>query len=649
MAAYNPNTFWGLSTFVGGESEDIKYGGKYMYDYGRHIDVRSSPYKFTVLPGMQKTSGSVVTDLILDMTQVPNGNRYAVGDSGNVYLVTTANVWSRQFNIGEKSGGGIYYRPDADCIYITGQTKIARIKTVSTNPIPQVNWFANGISSSSECYMTGGPNTYPVPLVTSESTTNMRTFVSDIEPLYQIGVKIIVKGTGDWTLTLHDDANNLLGTSTVSNANLINGGVNYFVFSTPIRLSVSPNNITFTSSGGRTYHFHLTSTVADGTIATTTANSLQDCDMELWATALVPTINGLHTIYQFAQYTLFGNEKYIAAYEPLQDNPTTADFLRHRITMPPGYESNGFAQISLYCAATFEQRSSDTTQDFQAGKMLLWDGIQTTYNNWFDIPEGSPEAIYSTKNVLYLIADGALYTSTGDQPVKLRTFRNTSTTYSNTANATHVNPHMMTVRNGVLLMGYPSLTTNQSLEHAMYEYGSISSQYPVSWTTSYTMSTGSILNNGTNNLHIGFIANFGDTLYMSWRDDSQGPNTYGVDMINSSSPPASDFQIQLLYFDDGTPYKEKLAKKALSIWNSLPVGVSIDMKYMLNDDGVWHYMTDDGTLPTTTGVVATVTIPQQFISMRVGLSGTITGSVSPECLGLYLLHDPEPTRSELSQ
>jgi hypothetical protein len=652
MSSMGDNDNWvGLDSFVGGESQDTKFGGNFQYDYGRHVDIRRPGY-FTILPGTAASGSGVVTDLVLDMTQIPDGSRYAVGDSGNVYRITTANVWSKIGNIGQTSGGGILYRPDNDMVYITGQTKVARIKTVSSTPLAlDPNWFQYGISSATTCYKTGGTNSYALPQTTLlEGASNIRTFVSDIEPLIRIGVKPLV-ATGNWTMTIHDDANNSLGSVTVNAASLTVGQINYFTFTTPIRLFVSVNNYTSSSSGGRTYHFHLTSTVATDTVQTTTAGSLADADMELWANALVQPNNGLHPIYSFAQFTMFGNEKYIAAYEPLQDSPTTSDFLRHRITMPSGYENNGMAQLDLYLAATFEQRSTSPTQDFQSGKMILWDAIQTTYNRYFDIPEGSPEAIFSHKNVASFFAGGALWQSSGGQPVKVRTLRNTESTYSNIADSTHCYPHMMTVRRGILLLGYPSVTTNQSLEHAVYGYGRIIDSYPLSWTTSYTMSTGSILNNGTNNLRLGMVKNYGDTLYISWRDDSQTGSKYGVDIVNNSSAPASDFQMELLYYDYNKPYKEKLAKKALVTFDPLPGdgSISLRMWYKINNEATKHYSTDDGTPYVTSGTVCQVSIPKQYIGIKVGIEGTIRGSVPLFGRGFYIGFDPQPTRTEISQ
>lgn len=612
----------GIGEFYGGQSVDQQLGAKGQYWYGRHIDHRKAPSSFTVLPGTSETTNKVVTDLILDMAVVPSGGKYAVGDTGNIYSVTSGGTWSKFGALSDASGAGLLYRSDVDMAYISGQTGIARIKNIASTPVLDPTFFQRGKSTATSCSKSGGTNTYAPATTIKENSLDMRTFIADIEPLYSIKIKIVAKGTGDWTLTLHDDANNSLGTATVTTGNLTNNALNEFVFSTPVRLQISNNNFTSTSSGGRTYHYHITSTVADGTLATTTASSLADCDMELWANALVTTRNTFHPIYQFANMTLIGNERYVAAYEPLQDQPTTADFLRHRITFPPGYEVCGFAQLDLYAVIATEKRS--TSGSFQEGKIFLWDGIQTTYNRYWDVPEGSPESLYSEKNILTYIANGGLYRSAGTQPRLIRRFRNTDSEYTNVSDTTHAPVHGMTVRRGILLMGYPFSTTNQTLEHGVYSFGASSSQYPESWGFNYTLSTGSVLNNGSNNLRIGMVKNFNDTLYMSWRDDSQTGAKYGVDIVNNSSAPAPDFDFQDL-IRMPTPWKPKQLHKVLAVFDALPSDCTSRVKYKLDGEANWHY----GDYVTNGATYAVMNVPNGRCNyFEVGIEGTV-GTTTP--------------------
>lgn len=627
MDNYTPK---GLSSFFGGQSVDKILGTIGQFYYGRHVDHRKNPSSFSILPQGSDQSGGNVVDLLQDMTQINSGVRYSLGDAGNVYKTTTAGVWSALFTMGEAGGAGIVYRGDVDHIYITGQSKIARIQRMTTTAIVQSNWFQRGVSTATTCAKTGGTNSYTLKTAITENDIDKRSFTSDIEPLYQIGVKIISKGTGNWTLTLHDDANNILGTVTVPNANLNNSSINYFVFSTPIRIQRGNNG----AGSALTYHFHLTSTVADGTVATTTADSLADCDMELWANALVTTQNLLHPITNFLNFTLVGNGRYVAQYEPLQDNPTTADLDRHRITLPPGFEVCGFAQKNLLCIIGAEKRSS--SGEFQEGALFFWDGIGDSYNDWWPVPEGSPEGLFAHKNIAHYIAGGGLYRIQGvDQPIKIRTFRNTDSEYSGVADITHVNPNVMTVRRGILLIGYPTSTTNQSLEHGIYSIGAISREYPESFGFSYTTSNGNILNNGSNNLRIGMVKNYGDTLYTSWRDDSVSPHAYGVDVTNNSSAPASSATIELLAFDDDRASSYKGAGYIVASFDSLPVGTSLLLKYKIDNETNWHY-----SEAISSGTVYIMPVDMQFLSIQIGMDLTV-GTTTPNISSLLLFYDPQ--------
>lgn len=620
----------GLNKFFGGWATDKQLGSDGQFYYSRHFDFRKKPSSLTLLPKPANTDGGVVVDLVQAMDQLNSGIRYALGDAGWIYKVTTAGVWSSVANIGEAGGAGLLYRSDVDHLYISGQTKLSRIPRVSNGGSVQINWFENGVSTSTTCTKSGGVNTCAIPLAIDESSiTKRRSFTSDIEPLYKLGVRVVAKGTGDWTLTLHDDANNSLGTVMVTNSNLNDNKVNYFVFSTPVRIQRGNNG----AGSALTYHFHLTSTVADGTIATTTDGSMADCDMELWANALVTTNNGLHPITQFSNSTLIGNGRYIAAYEPLQDNPSTADFQRHRLTLPPGFEVCGFAQKNLMCVVGAEKRSS--TGEFQEGMLFFWDGIADSYNDFWPVPEGSPESLFSHKNVVHFIAGGALYRMRGgDEPIKVKTFRNTDSEYSNATDITHVYPNMMTVRRGILLIGYPSITTNLSLEHGVFSLGSVTREYPESFGFSYTTSNGNILNNGSNNLKVGMVRSYGDTLYISWRDDSVSPQKYSVDIVNNSSVPASAAQLEVLQFNNNQPSKYKNAGYLIGTFESLPSGSTIKLKYKIDADSDWNYSDE-----ASSGTYLIMPIDRKYLNVQFGLDVTCSSVTSPEVTSLFLFTD----------
>lgn len=622
----------GLSSFFGGQSVDNKLGTQAQFYDDKHIDFRSQPSNFTILPGTREGSAGMVTGLVQAMDQINSGDRYSLDDAGTVYATDTSNAWSIAGTVGEAGGAGLIYRADLDNIYISGQSKVSRIFHVSTTNTFEADFFESGVSASATCFKTGGAATYTVPVTPiSELATDKRAFTSDIEPLRKLGVKVVAKGSGDWTLTLHDDANNVLGSVTILNAALTNGVINYFVFSTPIRIQRGDLG----AGSALTYHFHLTSTVADGTIQTTTANSLADSDLELWADALVTTINQLHPMVNFLGFTLIGNGRYLAAYEPLQDKPTTSDFERHRLTFPPGFEVCSIAQKNLMVVVGCEKRSE--SGEFQEGALFYWDGIGDTYNDWWPVPEGSPESLFSNQNTARFIANGALYEiQSTDQPIKVRTLRDTNGSFTGINDITHVYPSMMAVHRGILLIGYPSVTTSHNIKHGVYTFGTISREYPLSFGYSYTSSTGTILNDGSNNLRVGMVKSYGDTLYISWRDDSQPTQKYGVDIVDNSSDPAPDFFLEPLTFDDERPYAYKNAGYMICTFDPWPAGATLTMKYKLDDDADFTY--SDQT-PAVGDQYIIMPVERRFLVATYALDGTC-GSASPNVSSFFMWIDP---------
>jgi len=104
-------------------------------------------------------------------------------------------------------------------------------------------------------------NTYALTNAVNEGATHIQTFQPGKKYITRVGVWVVAKGTGDWTLVVHDASNNVLASKTITNASLTEGAFNYFDV---------PN---IWASGA--LHFHLYSSVADGTCKANTSNDLE--------------------------------------------------------------------------------------------------------------------------------------------------------------------------------------------------------------------------------------------------------------------------------------------------------------------------------------------------------------------------------------
>jgi len=582
-----------FQTFVGGLANDPKYGIKGSSAYLQGFDVRTAPSQMSVLPAATIEDNNVISDLILGEVMTADGTIYATGDTGVVYRRdATTGKWSV---IGQAGGaGGIDYRRDTDSVYITGNKSVSQIATVSATPIVNPDIYGSSVSRYIDptgviqpTFQAGSANTTAIATTISENATASRLFQTDIEPVSKISIFIVAKGTGNWTLTLEDGLDNILATVTVANASLHNNAFNDFVFSNAtngqVRLYPAPN--------ARTYHIHVTSTVADGTVSSQSINNLGTCDLEVWADRLVYPTNGLHPMDRFLQYEIIGNANYISIWEPITFPPTNDEWVREKLTLPTEYENCGLAHTNEFLVAAFEKVSSNTMMSPQEGLIIFWDGTSTTYNYDVPITEGAPYGLHVYQNVVYYYAGGYLWamTSPTTQPVALRRMPLSNTEFSGTNSPIKLYPQAMTTRRGTQLIGYPGMTTNTSAVFGVWGWGATDKNFPQSLTYNYVISTGSQNYSNANNLRIGMVKSFDDLLHISWRDDANGK--FGIDKVDNTVVPAGTAVWQSLVVDNGYAGKYKGAEY-IEAYYSLPAGCTLQFAYQLNSSGTWVYDTN---------------------------------------------------------
>lgn len=615
--------------FQGGVSIDPKLAVANSFYYSQGLDFRSKPSQISVLPG-PTTIANNLTDLPTAMDQDLNGVRWMIGNGGGLYKANTSDAISKVAQLTENGAAGILYNQVTDQLYIPTQTSVSMYGQVTTgntgNPSLRLNQFAHSASTAPGCVnlyntadgffdgsarnnsqsigvgiteavvtagtvMTNATNTYSVPTTLSEASGNYCFFSPDIEPFHSIWVYISAKGTGNWTLTLHDSLNTQLAQVTVSNANLNNNAYNKFAFGSQIRALVNASQ----TGSSATYHFHLTSTVNDGTAACITSGNLSTADFLLFAYRLVQTKNTWHPTALFTgsgqPLLCIGNGNYLATYNFGNDsNPTNSQFQRHNLVFKTGFEVCGLSPNNQYLVIAVERRSSNANRNFQSGALYFWDGSTNAPNFVIDIPMGAPYGLYTFNNVTYFACAGSLYAWSGGQTVvKVRKLAYQNTDYLQAVDSTIVNPNMFTSRYGLLMMGYPSSTTNVNLNFGVWSWGSVELTFPNSYCLSYTLANGQLNYSAANNLQIGCVYNFVDSMYISWQyTDAGGVTRRGVDVVNNSSSAASTFSWQSLIYDGGVRYKMKNLLRIKLSFLALPANCTLQVGYSL-DRGAFTY------------------------------------------------------------
>ena len=613
----------------GGWSTDLKIGSENSFYYSKHVDFRKSPTQLTLLPETVKESSTTVTDLITDMIQLPSGKIVAIGDAGGVYSRATNGTWSKNGTTLTSTSAGMSYDLQKDTIWIPGTTTMHSI----TNADGRFSGGTFTVNSSAfsavedQASTDGHANTYTTTNAINEGATHKLSITPTLEPMYSVKLWITTKGSDALTVTLHDAQNNVLGTSTVAAANITNGALNEFVFSSPVRTTSGEN--------GATYHVHIThATSSSTTVGASTSSNFSTADYRSMANRLVNPNNGLHPVIDFLQYKLIGNERYVAVWEPITATPGSTEFLQHRLRFPQTYEVTSMAIWTEYAAIACEKRSSSATNEYQEGIIFFWDGTSKNWNFMIQVPEGAPYGLFSHKNIIYYYAGGGWWAWSGGNPVKLRQMPNTDTEFTDTSTYFINYPHTQTVRNGILLGAFPSLTSSTTVEHAVYSYGSRDRNFSDSFGYSYDISTGTTTN-GT--LRLGTLKSFGDKTFLTWRDDS----SYGVDKIDPNSDPFGTGTWQSLIHDNGRPNREKKAIELIIDFDTLPTGATITPKYKINRAANWT----SGTAATAGDTQVKLNINKQYKEIQVAIDFVAT-TATPTVYGITLIWDDNSGESD---
>lgn len=646
MAAGNSgDTIVSQTAFYGGKGTDRKIGIKNSFGDSECLDARKQPSQMSILPGFRSIFGNGVTSLITAMEQTPDGVRWAIGTDGNLYRIddqnivdfaTTLPAWERGHH------GDIAYWRLTDTLYITGSdrvyaytnatdsSKTSETKTIlaAASTAPTMNrilvknrqdkWIGGTVPRWS--FRNGSNGSYDVPTSIKEDDKHRCIFLPDESPMLCIAVKFLAKGSGSVSLTVHDAQHNVIASKSLNSSEVNTNGITQFYF--PQTKMGELKNF------GTEYHIHLWAS-SDGYRAETyESGQLYGLHFYYYASLLEKTTRRTHPITNWlGSKLIIGNGQYITDWLPSGlVEVGSGEFQRHRCIVQSGMEITSLTMNDEYIVVGCEKVSTNPARKFQEGMVGFWDGYANGLNFHIDTPMGEPKSLYTYQNITYMIIEGAIYAYTGGkQLVKIRTLNDSQSEYTSVEDNTDVYHRCMTVRRGILLIAYPSLTSLTTMRHGVYSWGSVDKNYPSSFYYSYAM-PGTGGNYNTNNLEyeIGGIWNYGDTLYMAYSEKNKmtGVINYKLAVVDNVSGPAPKFKYESLKYDAGAPWTEKMALRVGATFSKLPAGVTITPKYRI-DDGEWVY----GPRSATQGdKEIKLEINKRYREIEFGFDGKSSGS-----------------------
>lgn len=583
-------------------------------------NIFEDPSYFTLAKETSKISSTTVTGLPhwFEDGSPWDTNRYAYDSAGKIYTINSSDTVSLSRTVSGGAGEGLVVHDNG--LYYALATDIGRYFPLDNTPT-----FNDALTSwhnASDLQTTGGGTgeaDYVPPTTISEAATARQTFTatSNIgaggDPVVSIVIDVDVVGTGNWTVTLHDSNNRTVGSKTTAVGDMVVGD-NTFTFASVLR-----------TEPGETYHFHITSTVADGGVDTDAATDLEGAEFTVNYGVLLD--DDWHMMARFFRGWVIGNERYLGFFDRLGGifNPC-------KIKLDPGFHARSVYTVEEYLVV--EVWKGQSFQEAEENRRYFWDGLENAYNYAEPLP-GAPNAGMAYRNSIVGIYGnrGAIYA--GSKPISKVTDK------SPKLPANHyieVYPGAMSEYEERLVIGYGAVTDDgDDLEQGVWEYGSQSSELANTLNFPYIISTGET--QGTT-LKIGAVKSFGTDLYIGWRDDT----SYGIDKVavgNNSTDETASWESRI--FDGGDPNKTKQAIKLEVEFEDLVSGDSVTPKYRIDRAASFT----SGTAVTTAGAnEANLYINSNFKEIEFGFDLSQTGSTYPKVTGVNFVYQPNEDEGE---
>jgi len=534
-------------------------------------------------------------------------NRYVYDSGGNIYTVDSDDAFTNSREVSGGAGEGLLVFDNY--LYYAQATELGRYGPLDGTPAFQDSF--SGWWISTQLQDTGGGTgaaDYVPPTSISEAATARQTLTAVKDPIVSITIDVDVVGSGNWTVTLHDTANNSIGSKTIANGSMATGDVT-FTFASVLRVE-----------SGKDYHFHVTSTVADGGVDTSTATNLEAAEYTVQYGTLISTT--FHPIVHHLNLLAIGNERYIATYDK-------ANYYPNKIILPAGFTIRAMAKTDEYVVA--EAFKGSTLREAEAAKRFYWDGISSTFNFSTDITVGACNALSTSNNQLLGVYGhkGAVYRSSAQAELEENFAK-----IPKLARGKYVEvyPGAIAEYEGNTLIGYAAGTDDTTgFEQGVYDFGSEDSKLPKVLNMSYLLST---LDTQGTNVKVSMVTVFGKDIYIGGQT---GATTYEVSKIALGDSALAAGSWESLIFDGGSPDHNMQAIKVVVTFEALTIGQSVTAKHKLDRTASFTTGTAASTVGDTEAKVFINTVCKEA---EFGFDLASTSNTFPKITSVSFVFDP---------
>lgn len=261
----NKTGVWHINRFTGGLSDGSKTGIPGSFRAGVGLDYRTDPDLLTANKKLSKDSGSTI-DAVLKWIIDQGTNIFIYANNGKIFKRTSGGTYSTITTVSDSHANGMAVFDDY--VYYASDKGLHRYGLLSGTPAVSSDFLVSVDNEIDQQSGLTAANTYTLTTGVNEGATHKRSFTPTVSNIAGIAVILTAKGTGNWTFTVHDASNNLIVAKTIDNADLPQAGSIFRVLFGGV----------YDITAAATYHFHIHSTVADGTVQVNTASDLSTAE-----------------------------------------------------------------------------------------------------------------------------------------------------------------------------------------------------------------------------------------------------------------------------------------------------------------------------------------------------------------------------------